>query len=59
METTIGLDLDGYSGVDPMATVSVPAGEDVYITDFVYRDGYYDPIEKQFRGFAFVKQILK
>ncbi len=48
-ETTIGLDLDGYADEGPNG--------DRYLTDFTYRDGYYDPIEHQFRGFAFVKQI--
>jgi len=43
--TTFGLDLDCIPGVDQ------------YVTDFAYRDGYYDPLEKQFRGFAFVKQV--
>ncbi|UCF32259.1 MAG: VCBS repeat-containing protein [Phycisphaerales bacterium] len=47
-ETTIGLDLDGYADEGPDG--------DRYATDFSYRDGYYDPIEHQFRGFAFVKQ---
>ena len=47
--TSIGLDLDGYADEG--------ADGDVYITDFVYRDGYYDPLQKQFRGFAFVKKI--
>src|SRR5262249_26292105 len=42
---TPGLDLDGKSGTDQ------------YITDFVYRDAYYDPFQKEFRGFAFVKKI--
>jgi len=28
------------------------------VTTFDYRDGYYDPFEKQFRGFAFVQQII-
>ncbi|HAV65033.1 MAG TPA: hypothetical protein DCY13_22020, partial [Verrucomicrobiales bacterium] len=28
-----------------------------YITRFRYHDGYYDPVEKQFRGFAHVEQI--
>lgn len=40
-----GLDLDG-----------VP-GNDQYITDIVYRDAYYDPLEKQFRGFGFVQKL--
>ncbi len=47
--TSISLDLDGYADEG--------ADGDVYLTDFVYRDGYYDPFEKQFRGFAFVKKI--
>jgi len=50
-QTSVGIDLDGYpdDGSDG----------DVYITDFVYRDGYYDFLERQFRGFAFVKQIQR
>ncbi len=47
--TSIGLNLDGYPDEG--------ADGDRYVTDYVYRDGYYDPWEKQFRGFAFVKQI--
>ncbi len=30
---------------------------DEYATQFAYHDGYYDPEEKQFRGFARVEQI--
>lgn len=40
-----GLDLDGLPGAD------------TYVTDYSYRDPYYDAYEKQFRGFAFVKKI--
>lgn len=43
--TTASLDSDGQLGVDE------------YVTDFVYRDPYYDPCEKEFRGFGFVKKI--
>src|SRR6185436_14078875 len=28
-----------------------------YVTQFRYHDGYYDPVEKQFRGFARAEQI--
>jgi RHS repeat-associated protein len=49
--TSIGLDLDGFPDEGPDG--------DVYLTDYVYRDGYYDFLEKQFRGFAFVKQIQR
>jgi RHS repeat-associated protein len=41
----VGLDLTGDEQTDP------------YITDITYRDGYYDSIEKEFRGFAFVQEI--
>lgn len=41
----IGLDLDG-----------VPGG-DRRITEYTYRDGYYDRFEKEFRGFAFARQV--
>jgi RHS repeat-associated protein len=40
-----GLDLD-----------AVP-GEDRYVTEFSYFDGYYDTFEKEFRGFAFAKKV--
>ena len=49
-DVSIGLSLD---------TCADGPNGDVYTTDFVYRDGYYDPLEKQFRGFSFVKQIEK
>lgn len=42
---TPGLELDGKPG------------KDTYITDFLYRDPFYDGSEKEFRGFAFVKKI--
>lgn len=41
----IGLDLDGALGPDE------------YVTEFSYRDGYYDSFEKEFRGFAFAKKV--
>jgi len=37
-------------------TVSDSLGHE-YTTRFRYHDGYYDPIEKQFRGFAEVEQL--
>jgi hypothetical protein len=40
-----GLDLD-----------AIP-GEDRYVTEFSYFDGYYDAFEKEFRGFAFAKKV--
>ncbi|MBN8460697.1 MAG: VCBS repeat-containing protein [Verrucomicrobia bacterium] len=40
-----GLDLD-----------SVP-GEDSYVSEFSYFDGYYDTFEKEFRGFAFARKV--
>lgn len=46
--TSIGLDLDGYPDEGALG--------DQYLVDFDYRDGYYDSLEKQFRGFAFVKK---
>ena len=41
----IGLDLDGAPG------------NDEYVTEFSYYDGFYDGFEKEFRGFAFAKKI--
>jgi RHS repeat-associated protein len=43
---TPGLDLDGDR-----------SRRDEYVTEFVYRDAYYDGYEKEFRGFGFVKKI--
>lgn len=40
-----GLDLDALPG------------EDRYVTEFSYHDGYYDAFEKEFRGFAFAKKV--
>ncbi len=40
-----GLDLDDV------------VGEDEYATDYRYRDGYYDGVEKEFRGFSEVEKI--
>jgi RHS repeat-associated protein len=40
-----GLDLDALPG------------EDRYVTEFSYYDGYYDAFEKEFRGFAFAKKV--
>ena len=47
MVVTPGLELDGVVGADQ------------YITDYVYRDPYYDAFEKEFRGFSFVKKIQR
>lgn len=40
-----GLDLDSL------------AGEDRYVSEFSYFDGYYDTFEKEFRGFAFARKV--
>lgn len=41
----------------PSMDLSGDGQPDRYLTDFAYRDGYYDPYEREFRGFAFVKKI--
>ena len=45
----------------PVTVVSSVTTDDslghLYITRFQYHNGYYDPVEKQFRGFARVDQI--
>ncbi|MBC8233575.1 VCBS repeat-containing protein [bacterium] len=45
----------------PVSVVSAVKTDDslgnLYITKFVYHDGYYDPEEKEFRGFARAEQI--
>lgn len=42
-----------FNGLDLDSVI----GKDQYVTDFVYRDPYYDPYQKEFRGFSFVKKI--
>ncbi len=51
IRTTPGLDLDGV----PDAGRSVST--DQYVSEFQYRDPYYDTIEREFRGFAFAQNI--
>ncbi len=43
----VGLDLD-----------EVP-GEDEYVTDYRYRDAFYDSVEKEFRGFSEVEVLAR
>ena len=38
--------------VPVVSAVEVDDGRNTYRTEFAYRDGYYDPEEKEFRGFA-------
>ena len=46
---------------NPISVVSSVTNSDSlghqYVTQFRYHDGYYEPTEKQFRGFARVEQI--
>lgn len=42
-----GLDLDQFPGAD------------TYVSEFSYHDGYYDPLEKEFRGFAFARKVSR
>jgi len=51
IRTTPGLDLDG----EPDAGRAGPT--DQYVSEFQYRDPYYDPLEREFRGFAFAQNI--
>lgn len=51
LRITPNLDLDGIS--DSGRTAST----DQYVTEFQYRDAYYDPFEKEFRGFAFAQKL--
>ncbi|HAM73306.1 MAG TPA: hypothetical protein DCM86_16860 [Verrucomicrobiales bacterium] len=45
----------------PVTVVSSVVTDDTlghtYVTRFQYHNGYYDPVEKQFRGFARVEQV--
>ena len=38
--------------VPVVSTMEVDDGLNTYRTEFAYRDGYYDAVEKEFRGFA-------
>ena len=50
LRITPNLDLDGISDSGR------PVSTDQYVTEFQYRDAYYDPFEKEFRGFAFAQK---
>ena len=50
IRTTCGLDLDGLP--DPPGYTT-----DQYVSEFHYRDAYYDAFEREFRGFAFAERI--
>lgn len=49
IRSTCGLDLDGRE--DTGVTT------DQYVSEFQYRDAYYDSFEREFRGFAFAQRI--
>ena len=51
LRVTASQDLDGTPDA------GLPFSTDQYITEYQYRDPYYDPIERQFRGFAFAQSI--
>src|SRR5262249_51620873 len=50
ISTTCGLDLDGV--LDPLDGTT-----DQYVSEFHYRDAFYDGFEREFRGFAFAERI--
>jgi RHS repeat-associated protein len=49
IRTSCGLDLDGI-------TDSATDSTDNYVSEFQYRDAYYDGFEREFRGFAFAER---
>ena len=51
LRLTASQDLDGTPDA------GLPFSTDQYITEYQYRDPYYDPIERQFRGFAFAQSV--
>jgi YD repeat-containing protein len=51
LRVTPGYDLDGVSDLGR------PFTTDQYVSDIQYRDGYYDAVQRQFRGFAFAQKI--
>lgn len=50
IRTNCGFDLDGMS--DPSGGTT-----DNYVSEFRYRDAFYDAFEREFRGFAFAERI--
>ncbi|HAB15662.1 MAG TPA: hypothetical protein DCE44_04345, partial [Verrucomicrobiales bacterium] len=50
IRTTCGFDLDGVHDSDLGTT-------DQYLSEFRYRDAYFDGFEREFRGFAFAERI--
>ena len=50
IRTTCGFDLDGIPDAPGSTT-------DQYVSEFHYRDAYYDAFEREFRGFAFAERI--
>lgn len=50
IRTTCGFDLDGV--VDSVGNTT-----DQYVSEFQYRDAFYDGFEREFRGFAFAQRI--
>jgi RHS repeat-associated protein len=50
LRITPSLDLDGISDSGR------PVSTDQHVSEFQYRDAYYDPFEKEFRGFAFAQK---
>lgn len=43
--------------VEPGLDLDTKPGNDQYISEYVYRDAWYDVYQKEFRGFGFVKSI--
>ncbi len=43
--------------IEPGLDLDTKPGNDQYITEYVYRDAWYDVYQKEFRGFSFVKSI--
>lgn len=51
------LRITGNQDVDETSDAGRPVSTDQLVTDFQYRDAYYDSFEKEFRGFAFAQKI--
>ena len=49
IRTSCGLDLDGLTDSGSFST-------DQYVSEFSYRDAYYDAFEREFRGFSFAQR---
>ena len=57
LKSPINMQVVSRVTVEPGLDLDTKPGNDQYISEYVYRDAWYDVYQKEFRGFAFVKSI--